>query len=201
MKITELVGSGKTLTGVCSVMKIYTRTGDFGKTGLIGAQRLSKGSIRIEAYGTVDELNALIGVIRAYRPVISIDPILDQIQNSLMLVGASLASPTSDGPHFDGLKEHQITELEEAIDSHQAALPELVNFVLPGGSVPGSQLHFARTICRRAERRVVELIDHEEAVSELVVRYLNRLSDLLFVLARFVNAGSGVGDVKWDNRS
>jgi len=116
-------------------------------------------------------------------------------------VGASLASPTSDGPHFEGLKEHQITELEEAIDRHQDTLPELVNFVLPGGSVPGSQLHFARTICRRAERRVVELIDHQETVSELVVRYLNRLSDLLFVLARFVNASSGAGDVKWENRS
>jgi len=182
-------------------MKIYTRTGDSGKTGLIGAQRLSKGSIRIEAYGTVDELNAFIGVIRAYRPITSIDPILEQIQNTLMLVGASLASPTSDGLHFSGLKEHQITELEEAIDRHQDTLPELVNFVLPGGSVPGSQLHFARTICRRAERRVVELIDHQETVSELVVRYLNRLSDLLFVLARFVNASSGAGDVKWKNRS
>ncbi len=177
-------------------MKIYTRTGDTGETGLLGGVRVKKHDLRIEAYGTVDELNAVLGVVRAARPSSRVDQILDHIQNELFSVGAELATPTTAGSHFGRVEESQVARLEEMIDLCETDLSPLKNFILPGGTPAAAQLHLARTVCRRAERLVVALSE-SSAVSPQLVVYLNRLSDLLFVLARYENAHAGVADVKW----
>lgn len=178
-------------------MKIYTRTGDTGETGLLGGVRVKKHDLRIEAYGTVDELNAVLGVVRAAQPSQRVDQILEHIQNELFGVGAELATPTSKGAHSGRIEESHVERLEEMIDLCEAELPPLKNFILPGGCPTAAQLHFARTVCRRAERLVVELSE-TGPVSPQIIVYLNRLSDLLFVLARFDNARAGVPDVKWN---
>ncbi|MGZ5429420.1 MAG: cob(I)yrinic acid a,c-diamide adenosyltransferase [Thermoanaerobaculia bacterium] len=176
-------------------MKIYTRTGDTGQTALFGGKRVRKDDARIEAYGTVDELNSFIGLARAAWPESPVDPELERIQNDLFDVGAQLAAPGSD--RFGGAHPSRIEELERAIDHAEKELTPLTNFILPGGSAAAAQLHVARTVCRRAERIVVSL--GSDAPQGPIV-YLNRLSDFLFVAARFVNARQGTADVIWTKR-
>lgn len=177
-------------------MKIYTRTGDDGSTGLWGGKRVSKDSLRVHAYGSIDECNAALGLARATGVGAELDTLLAQIQNELFVVGADLASPDAK-TRIDRVDQQSVQALEAAIDDLEAQLPPLQNFILPGGSLAASQLHLARTICRRAERWTVSLA-HEEATNEHVLQYINRLSDLLFVMARTANAQAGVQDVPWN---
>lgn len=177
-------------------MKIYTRTGDSGETSLFGGSRVRKDDPRIDAYGTVDELNSFIGAARAAWPDSPIDKELETVQSDLFDVGAQLAAPGSE--RFNGADPLRVQELEAAIDEMERELAPLKNFILPGGSVAASHLHIARTVCRRAERLVVSL--HETELDATIV-YLNRLSDYLFVAARFANARLGVDDVGWKKRS
>ena len=176
-------------------MKIYTRTGDAGETSLFGGTRVSKDDQRIEAYGTVDELSSFIGVARASWPSGPIDDELARVQNDLFDIGAQLAAPASD--RFHGANPDRVEQLERAIDAMERDLTPLANFILPGGSETAAHLHVARTVCRRAERRIITL--HDDATQATVV-YLNRLSDYLFVAARFANAKHGVSDVTWKSR-
>jgi len=176
--------------------RIYTRTGDDGTTGLIGGKRVSKDDLRIEAYGSVDELNSVLGVIRSFAPPGGVQDILERVQNHLFTVGAQLATPEAvetARPTFSPLTIEAVQALEVRIDRCQAELPALRQFILPGGTVPGALLHLARTVARRSERCCVRLA-HAEVVAPEILSYLNRLSDLLFVLARFVNAKSGTGE-------
>jgi cob(I)alamin adenosyltransferase len=177
-------------------MKIYTRTGDDGSTGLIGGTRVRKSDARIECYGTIDELSAAIG-LAAVAADASIAPLLAQIQHDLFVVGAHLAAPdasaTSGLPDLD---EAIVTRLEMQIDAAEAHVGALRNFVLPGGSEPAARLHLARTICRRAERLVVDF-SMDRPVDPTILTYLNRLSDWLFVHARLANRLLGVDDVPW----
>ncbi len=177
-------------------MKIYTKTGDGGETGLFGGPRLRKDAPRIEAIGAVDELSAVLGLARASDLPGDIDTIIFRIQNQLFDLGARLATLGTKASEAQNFTERQIGWLEEMIDQHEAELPPLKEFILPGGTVAASQLQLARSICRRAERRVVSL-SAEAAISSEVIIYLNRLSDLLFVLARHVNQTAGVADVVW----
>ena len=171
-------------------MKIYTRTGDHGETSLFGGTRVPKNDPRIEAYGTVDELNSFLGLARAAELPPQVDDVLHQVQMDLFDIGAHLASPGSD--RFPDVDPSRIAELEEAIDAMERELAPLTGFILPGGTLAASQLHVARTVCRRAERCVIAL-DEEPTVA-----YLNRLSDYLFVAARFANLKAGRGDVPWE---
>ncbi|MBK5259142.1 MAG: cob(I)yrinic acid a,c-diamide adenosyltransferase [Thermoanaerobaculia bacterium] len=172
-------------------MKIYTRTGDSGETSLLGGSRVAKNDPRIEAYGTIDELSSFLGVARASWSASPIDGQLANVQNDLFDIGARLAAV--DLSRFAGVKQSRIIELEDAIDAMESELAPLANFILPGGSLAAANLHVARTVCRRAERLVVAL----EGAHETTVRYLNRLSDYLFVAARFANAKLGIADVLW----
>jgi len=184
-------------------MKIYTRTGDTGETGLYGGQRVGKDDVRVEAYGTVDEANALLGV--AVGQVI--DPDLRRqllrLQSDLFTVGADLATPLareeqSGRSIVPRVQVAQVSALEEAIDRYEAELSPLRTFILPGGSAAAASLHLVRTVLRRAERRTVTLCrDHPDDTNPEVVRYLNRLADLLFVLARVANHRAGVQDIPW----
>lgn len=179
-------------------MKIYTKTGDDGATGLFGGPRVSKDDARIEAYGAVDELNALLGLVRAEGPTSPINSVLGRVQHELFAVGAELATPDPDKHSMRLIGPDHIAALEEAIDRQEAYLAPLSQFVLPGGTKVASLLHVARCVCRRAERRLVTLAHQqpERSFSTTLV-YLNRLSDLLFVLARVANAVAGVPDVPW----
>ena len=168
-------------------MKIYTRTGDGGQTSLFGGTRVSKSDARIEAYGTVDELNSFLGVTGDLDGMAA-------IQSDLFEIGAHLASPGTS--RFPGVDPQRIEDLERAIDTMERELAPLTTFILPGGSATASQLHIARTVCRRAERRVVALEDDSPA-TQSTITYLNRLSDYLFVAARFANHQAGVADVPW----
>ncbi|WP_332899623.1 cob(I)yrinic acid a,c-diamide adenosyltransferase [Haladaptatus sp. CMSO5] len=170
-------------------MKIYTKRGDEGKTDLSNMSRVSKASHRIEAYGSVDEVNALVGVVRPTGHE-DIDEKLRSIQNHLHIVQADFANPDPDADDPMVRAEH-VALLEQWMDELDAELEPLRNFILPSGSEPGAKLHHARAVCRRAERRAVALINEEEANPE-AVKYLNRLSDALFVLARVVNKREGV---------
>ncbi|HJK95298.1 MAG TPA: cob(I)yrinic acid a,c-diamide adenosyltransferase [Polyangiaceae bacterium LLY-WYZ-15_(1-7)] len=182
-------------------MKIYTKTGDEGRTGLFGGERVSKTSARVWAYGEVDELNSALGLVRSQLDSDELDTLLSAIQCELFDIGAELAS--TPGRREKGsmplIDEPAVTRLEEAIDRHQESLPPLETFILPGGTPAAAHLHLARTVCRRAERRVVALTT-EDAVRPILLRYLNRLSDLLFVLARVANDQAGVKDVPWLGR-
>jgi cob(I)alamin adenosyltransferase len=183
-------------------MKIYTKTGDDGSTGLFGGGRVAKDDARIEAYGTVDELNAVIGIARAAGIAADVDEVLALVQNDLFVAGAELATPVEALAKLDQrssrLGEVHAARLEAAIDRFEERLQPLREFILPGGGAAGAALHFARTVCRRAERRVVTFRGlHPDAVSDAVVIYLNLLSDLLFVLARESNLAAGVADVPW----
>jgi cob(I)alamin adenosyltransferase len=173
-------------------VKIYTRTGDAGETALFGGTRVPKNDPRIDAYGTVDELNAFIGSARASWPGSPIDEQLAAVQSDLFDTGAQLASPGSS--RFTGVDGARITALESSIDEMERELEPLKSFILPGGSPAAAQLHIARTICRRAERLVVALSDPAAATT---IKYLNRLSDYLFVAARYANRKNGVDDVVW----
>ncbi len=180
-------------------MKIYTKTGDEGETGLFGGERVPKDTPRIEAYGDVDELNSLLGVIRALRPNKRIDRTLLGIQNDLFIVGADLATRKATKRSIvPQIAPSHVAVLEKAIDSLQLSLPPLKTFILPGGTAAASHLHYARTVCRRAERSAVRL-SHVEHINANVVAYLNRLSDLLFVLARYANQLEKQRETKWES--
>ncbi len=177
--------------------KVYTKTGDKGTTGLIGGTRVSKSDIRLEAYGTIDELNSYIGLLRSYVTD-ELDNVIIGIQNNLFNIGSYLATDDSVSDFRSNIKleEVRIEELEKEIDKMEQNLPKLTGFVLPGGHESVSFCHIARTVCRRAERRVVSMSEHFETDS-WIVRYLNRLSDFLFVLSRYFSAGFGVEEIHW----
>lgn len=181
-------------------MKIYTRTGDRGDTGLFGGGRVSKDHPRVEAYGDVDELNASIGWARAAGDLPRVDEVLIGIQRDLFSLGALLATPQPDKVQQQlekaQISDERVAELERAIDDGEAELEPLTAFIIPGGGPKAAALHVARTVCRRAERRVITL--HRDLdVPPLAVTYLNRLSDLLFVLARVAARRSGAAEVTW----
>lgn len=177
--------------------KIYTRTGDKGDTSLFGGQRVPKDALRIEAYGTVDELNSVLGIVLAEARDPGIVKILTHIQSQLFAVGADLATPRSvERKNVRRFEPKDCHPLERMIDSLESHLKPLRSFILPGGSPIAARLHFARTVCRRAERCVVRLSRHED-IGEGMMMYLNRLSDLLFVLARYANITADVQEVKW----
>ena len=183
-------------------MRIYTRTGDTGDTGLFGGGRVPKNHPRVEAYGDVDELNAAIGFARAIEPMPRIDEVLVPIQRDLFAIGALLATPDREKmrQHLEKARvdNERIEQLEHAIDDGDRELEPLRSFIVPGGTPKAAALHVARTVCRRAERRVVGLADvHDEEIPSLVIIYLNRLSDLLFTLARVANRRAGAGEVTW----
>jgi len=182
-------------------MKLYTKTGDDGTTGLFGGMRVPKASARVDAYGTVDETNAAIGLARVAPVDPAIDAVLAHVQDDLFVLGAELAcAPGREAKlSMTLLGEGDIQRLERAIDEADAACPGLKSFVLPGGSPQAAALHMARTVCRRAERAVLAM-DDAPARREVVV-YLNRLSDLLFALARRTNVAAGVADVPWKPRA
>lgn len=176
-------------------MKIYTKTGDAGETGLFGGPRVRKDDARIEAFGTVDELNSELGIVRTHAPAATFDPLLRRIQNELFDLGAQLATP---GPAVERITAAHVGALEIEIDRHEEELEPLKNFILPAGTPLAAAIHVARTVCRRAERRVVTLAGQPEAtIPANAIEYLNRLGDLLFVLARVANRRAGVIDDPW----
>lgn len=181
-------------------MRIYTRTGDAGETGLFGGGRVPKDHPRVQAYGDVDELNSTLGLVRSTQPVDFMDPLLEAIQRDLFSLGGHLATPdpdkVKDALEKADLSAERIAVFERTMDAADQELPPLRAFVLPAGTGKAAVLHLARTVCRRAERSVVRL-SHEEPVPELFLVYLNRLSDLLFTLARLANHRDGAGDVTW----
>ena len=179
-------------------MKIYTKTGDSGETSLFDKTRVSKADPRVDAYGEVDELNACLGAARAARLDADLTAVLEQVQSELFAVGARLADPSSRiaaRVEKVTVSNAEVEQLEAMIDRLEAQLPPLRRFILPGGSTAGALLHLARTVCRRAERRVVGL--GAETVDPVIVTYLNRLSDLLFVMARVANHRAGTTEVEW----
>ena len=178
-------------------MKIYTKTGDRGDTSLFGGQRVPKDALRIEAYGTVDELNSVLGLVRADNSDAEIDRILEEIQNALFELGADLATPQSvEKGNVKRIESRDVQSLERVLDDLEKHLKPLRNFILPGGSPVAARIHFARTVCRRAERAVVRLSRNED-IGDTVTVYLNRLSDLLFVLARYANHRATIPEVRW----
>jgi len=181
-------------------MKIYTRTGDQGDTGLFGGGRVGKDDPRVEAYGGVDELNASLGLVRAIELMPRIDEVIVGVQRDLFAIGALLATPDTAkmAEHLAKarLDEERIAQLERAIDECERELEPLRAFIIPGGTPKAAALHVARTVCRRAERQVVAL-RRDVDLPDLVVTYLNRLSDLLFMLARVANRRAGAGEVTW----
>jgi cob(I)alamin adenosyltransferase len=182
-------------------MKIYTRTGDRGETGLFGSGRVPKDHPRVEAYGAVDELNALVGLARATGPLERIDAVLLPIQRDLFGLGALLATPKPEKVREQLEKarigSERIAELEATIDASEADLAPLTAFILPGGTPKAATLHVARTVCRRAERRAIALAHTGVDLPDDVIIYLNRLSDLLFVLARLAARLEGVEEITW----
>jgi cob(I)alamin adenosyltransferase len=186
---------------VVTLNRIYTRSGDAGQTRLATGEAVAKFHVRVEAYGAVDELNAVVGLVRLAGAGEILDPMLGRIQNELFDLGADLATPDRPGRPlgYEALRiiETQVERLESEIDQLNADLPELTSFVLPGGCAAAVHLHLARTVCRRAERNAVRLADQpDEPVSAASLKYLNRLSDLFFVMSRWVN-GRGAEDVLW----
>lgn len=184
------------------ITKVYTRTGDDGTTGLGGGQRVPKDSLRVGAYGTVDELNSQLGVALATGLCERLATAIPAIQNELFHLGSDLCILEEDKQRFavPQIEARHVTALEALMDELSAQMSPLENFILPGGTVGAAQLHVARTICRRAEREVIAL-GRFEALGAFVIRYLNRLSDALFVMARYENHGRGVPDVLWDSRA
>ncbi len=182
--------------------KIYTKTGDLGKTSLIGGTKVAKSHIRIESYGTVDELNSFIGLLNDNLTDENSKNILKEIQDRLFTIGSSLACDPDKEPlmKIPDLKETDIELLEKEIDKMNEALPEMKSFILPGGHSAISTAHVCRCVCRRAERICVNMQQHEIFVDPLVIKYLNRLSDYLFVLARHIGHLLGVEEIKWKAR-
>jgi cob(I)alamin adenosyltransferase len=179
-------------------MKIYTKTGDDGETGLFGGARVQKSHERVDSYGDVDELNSVLGLVRAEGPATDVDALLAVVQSELFNVGAELAcvAGKTDKLAVPLVADSHIEALERGIDAAETELAPLKNFVLPGGTRRAAMLHVARTVCRRAERKIVAIRAHEPVRGE-VIRYMNRLSDLLFTLARLENARAKVEDVPW----
>jgi cob(I)alamin adenosyltransferase len=181
-------------------LKIYTKTGDQGDTGLFGGGRVGKDHPRVEAYGEVDELNAVIGMARSIEMMPRIDEVLAPVQRDLFALGALLATPDHEKMKEQLAKarisDARIAQLEQAIDDGESELEPLKAFILPGGTPKAAALHVARTVCRRAERAIIRLQKDSE-VPQIVIIYLNRLSDLLFVLARVANHRAGAGEVTW----
>lgn len=179
-------------------MKIYTKKGDSGETHLFGGKKVWKDDLRINAYGSVDELNAILGIAVTEINDKELTSILQSIQSELFTLGADLAAPKEigNGTYIPRVDENYYKRLEVTIDKYENELPVLKNFILPGGSKGASLLHTARTVCRRAERNVVSLAKDEEVGYDIIV-YLNRLSDLLFVLSRVVNHRNGIEDIIW----
>ena len=183
-------------------MKIYTKTGDAGETGLFGGGRVPKDDPRVRAYGDVDEVNAAIGLAAALDPADVLSAALQTIQRDLFTIGAELATPNL--AKMDKVRARsgapigtaEVGALEDLIDAHEAKLPPLKNFILPGGTPKAAAFHLARTTCRRAERSVVALA-RDQQINPTIMQYLNRLSDLLFVLARAVNQQAGRADIAW----
>ncbi|RIV19258.1 cob(I)yrinic acid a,c-diamide adenosyltransferase [Fibrisoma montanum] len=183
-------------------MKIYTKTGDKGFTGLIGGRRVSKADLRIDAYGTVDELNAWIGLVRDQPVNSERKAFLKEIQDRLFTIGSELATDPDKAPKraMPAIIDQDVTQLEQAMDQMDTLLPELRAFVLPGGHESVSYCHLARTVCRRAERLVISL-NEEIPVDELVLQFLNRLSDYLFVLSRLMAHELSAEEVTWHPRT
>ena len=187
-------------------MKIYTKTGDDGSTGLFGGLRVQKDDLRVAAYGGVDELNSALGMARAAGPadqpeavVAGLDELLSALQADLFVLGADLATPgdqKKEASYLPRMETSKVEELERHIDSFEEQLPALKNFILPSGSSLGSALHFARTVCRSAERAAVTLARSQE-IGQAPLQYLNRLADLLFVLARYANQKAGKPETEW----
>jgi cob(I)alamin adenosyltransferase len=178
-------------------MKIYTRTGDDGTTGLLGGSRVAKHDARLDAYGTVDELNAVLG-LAAVTAEAELRQLLGPVQETLFVIGSHLAAPADNAAAqkvLPPLDPNGVARLEAQIDAAEAELPKLTTFILPGGTETAARLHVARTVCRRAERQVIAFAGH--AAYSPVTAYLNRLSDWLFVQARLANHRAGVADVKW----
>ena len=181
-------------------MKIYTRSGDQGSTALFGGGKVSKADARIEAYGSLDELNAVLGMVRATDVPTQIDAVLAKLQNQFFDLGAELACPDAKEHAAEIIQEKDVSDLETIIDSFEANLDELKTFILPGGCSTAATLHLARCVCRRAERQIIKL-NHEASVRETILKYVNRTSDLLFVLARSANASAGIEDTAWRKSS
>lgn len=189
-------------------LRIYTRTGDKGDTGLFGGQRVRKDDARVEAYGTVDELNAVLGIARSQAEDPELRETIASFQDRLFAVGADIATPMETATQrgrvsIERISSERVEALEHLIDRFEAELPPLTRFILPGGGGLAAALHHARVVCRRAERRCVTLASLEAeaespALNPEVIRYLNRLSDLLFVLARVANCRQGVEDIVWN---
>jgi cob(I)alamin adenosyltransferase len=184
------------------ITRVYTRTGDDGTTGLGGGGRVSKDSLRIEAYGTVDELNSILGTVRVIELVPPLPQILLTIQNDLFHLGSDLCVTEDDKKTLavPRIEKRHVQELERWMDDLSRDVPPLENFVLPGGTDGAARLHVARAVCRRSERLAVSL-SRLEAIGPFVIPYLNRLSDALFVMARYENWKRGVPDVLWDSRA
>lgn len=182
-------------------MKIYTKTGDAGQTSLYGGQRVDKDDARVEAYGSIDETNACLGLARSQKLPQAIDRVVERIQGDLFVLGAELAcTPGNEARlRLPLLGEEHVSALEEDIDSAEAALTPLRSFVLPAGTAGAAALHLGRTVCRRAERKLL-VVRRESAVRPVLLKYVNRLSDLLFVLARGANHHAAVPDVPWQPR-
>lgn len=182
------------------ITKVYTRTGDRGKTSIIGGIRVSKASERLEAYGTVDELSSHLGLLAAMLPEGDDRNIIIRIQNNLFNVCTNLATDQSETPLYDSAKlaDGEIELLEQEVDKMMQLLPERQGFILPGGTQVAAQAHVCRTVCRRAERRIVALSEVAQ-ISPETQQYINRLSDYLFVLAKIINFNAGVSEIIWQN--
>lgn len=176
--------------------KIYTRQGDDGKTGLIGGDRVAKHHIRVESYGTVDELNSQIGLVRSFIQGSDEESVLSDIQNNLFVIGSHLASSPNSKMELPSFQSRIIEQMEREIDRITETLPELKNFILPGATSQGAHCHVARCVCRRAERLVVHLSDIEE-IQPFVIKFLNRLSDYLFTLSRHLDQKFGGREIPW----
>jgi len=176
--------------------RIYTRTGDKGETGLVGGARVPKDSVRVEAYGNVDELNSTLGVVRTFLNDRELDALLGELQNDLFVVGADLATVPGAKRNLPRISKDKITSMERTIDKFESELRPLKSFILPGGGIAGSLLHNARTVARRAERRIVAL-GKSETINEDIVPFVNRLSDLLFVMARVANHRENKAETEW----
>ncbi|MDH5602484.1 MAG: cob(I)yrinic acid a,c-diamide adenosyltransferase [Cyclobacteriaceae bacterium] len=175
--------------------RIYTKTGDRGYTGLFGGDRVLKSNPRIEAYGTIDELNSWLGLINSFRDKSIPAELFRDVQNNLFTIGSLLASTSKKQENVPSLETSSINSLESAIDKMEENLPALTSFILPGGNVMAGYCHLARTVCRRAERRIVALEGVEGL--EMIIQYINRLSDFLFVLARKVVHDAGDTEIQW----
>jgi len=183
-------------------MKIYTKTGDKGKTSLIGGTKVFKSDLRIEAYGTVDELNSFVGLCLDHLKSHNVHNVLSEVQDRLFTIGSALAcDPEKETKlKIPDLHEGDVELLEKEIDKMNEVLPTMKSFILPGGHVAVSSLHIARTVCRRAERCCVKMLKKEKEVEDLIIKYLNRLSDYLFVLARFAAHQLNVEEIPWKPR-